>query len=62
MLAEPRLVRIERPSRQIALVIPHCKRCGKRLWRRQEKYCSHRCAQNAWWWKKRLELYWRAAG
>jgi hypothetical protein len=53
-------VQVERPSRRAVEV--QCVRCGRLLRRAQRLYCSLRCNQNAYWWRKELERYWEQAG
>lgn len=62
MLDESRVIRIERPSRQIVGILPRCGRCDKILERSQFLWCSPACAQEATRRRKALQDYWVEKG
>ena len=61
-MAEPRVVRIERLSRQTVGIFPRCERCDTPLSRKQMYWCSPNCRANSSrlrrLWERRLAAYW----
>jgi len=56
-MAEPRFVRIERPSRQALVVF--CPRCDRPIDRVRKQWCSPACIEYARRWRRALEDYWK---